>query len=165
MRFIDAEHKKFFEKAKQSCGGRKEKLALVYLLGLTEQTRERWSECYNVQRGTIKPEVLSAAWQTSTTRRVLTLAFDLWGWKSEKQYSVCALFANHSLYPYLVQAMDIRFGVQSRREGTGRPADYGAEDAARIRAAHENGMSIRKIAEHEDMSTATVQKLLKMTSK
>lgn len=161
MRFIDTEHKKFFVRAKPSCGGMKEKLALVYLLGLTEQTRDHWSECYDAKRGTIKPETLSAAWQTNTTRRVLTLAFGLWGWQPEKPFRLDMLFAASHMYPYFVQAMDIRFGVQSRREGTGRPADYGAEDAVRIRAAHENGMSIRKIAEHEDMSTATVQKLLK----
>lgn len=161
MRFIDAEHRKFYERAAKSCGGSREKLACVYLLGLTEKTREKWSECIDLRCGVIKPDALNAPWQTNSTRRVVFLAFGLWGWTPEKPKSVSALFADHALYPFMVQGMDIRFGVQSRREGTGRPADYGAEDAARIRAAHENGMSIRKIAEEEDMSTATVQKLLR----
>lgn len=165
MRFMNDAHKNFFEQRKASCGNNRGKLSLVYLLGLTEETRMHWKECCECSEDevkTIRPDCLSSSWQTTATRRVLTLAYGLWGWTFEKLFRLDGLFADHKLYPFLVQAMDIRF-FPSRREGSGRPRAYDEEDAKRVLEKRAEGMSIRSIAASEKMSTFTVQRILKNT--
>ena len=50
--------------------------------------------------------------------------------------------------------------VSARNKG-GRPSKYSQEDAERITTLKKQGYSIREIAKKEEMSTTTVQKLLK----
>ena len=48
-----------------------------------------------------------------------------------------------------------------RKESTGRPVKYGLKAVMKARQLHEDGLSIRKIAQEMGASTSTVQKLLK----
>lgn len=164
MRFLDNEHKKFFAQRKSCCGSEKKKLAFLYLLGLLPETREHWSECYDLEDGKfkdIKKECFYSAWKTKKTTPVLVLAFELFGIAPTKTYPIFRIFENQTLYPFLIQALDIRFGA-SRKEGTGRPREYDESDAKAVSDLHATGMSIRTIAAVKGMSTATVQRLLKM---
>lgn len=54
---------------------------------------------------------------------------------------------------------------RQRKESTGRPPKYGAEDAALVQELKKEGHSIRKIAAMLQMSTFTVQRLLKCIEK
>lgn len=57
---------------------------LVYLLGLTAETRVNFSQCFNAKSRMIKPEALSEGWQTGSTGRIVRMAFNLWnGWHYE----------------------------------------------------------------------------------
>ena len=54
---------------------------------------------------------------------------------------------------------------RQRKESTGRPKKYGAEDAEKVQGLKKEGHSIRKISAILGMSTFTVQKLLKCAEK
>ena len=61
--------------------------ALFYKLGLSKDTRVHVQELFDFSNGGIKPEGLSASWQTRGSLRICRLAFNLWnGWshRSEK---------------------------------------------------------------------------------
>lgn len=161
MIFIDTKHRRFFEREKEEIGtDDREKLSLLYLIGLTETTREHAAEIYH--DGMAEPDVLSKSWQTATTKKILILAFQLYGMKPKVSLNVLDIFAvGESLYPYLLQALHFRLGYKIRQDGSGRPKLYGEADALRVKKRHASGESIRTIALMEDMSTATVQKLLR----
>jgi len=55
--------------------------------------------------------------------------------------------------------------IRQRKESTGRPPKYGAEDAAKVWSLKVEGNSIRQIAAKLRMSTFTVQRLLKRVEK
>ena len=54
---------------------------------------------------------------------------------------------------------------RQRKESTGRPKKYGAEDAEKVQGLKKEGHSIREISAILGMSTFTVQKLLKCAEK
>lgn len=51
--------------------------ALLYTLTICPETRSRIGQIYDLNERMIKPDVLSAGWQTSTSRRVCLMAFNL----------------------------------------------------------------------------------------
>ena len=85
MFFSNEEHEKFYyEKLKQAednltkgqvdCYHK----ALIYILGISEDTRKHFSQIYDIQSGYIKTECLHEGWQTSGSVRVVRLAFNLY---------------------------------------------------------------------------------------
>ena len=60
--------------------------ALVYLLGVTEETRANFSRCFDGEARMIRPAALGEGWQTGGTARIVRMAFNLWnGWCYESE--------------------------------------------------------------------------------
>ena len=51
--------------------------ALVYLLGMTEETRANFSRCFDGEARMIRPAALEEGWQTGGTARIVRMAFNL----------------------------------------------------------------------------------------
>ncbi len=115
IKFKDSAHEDFFviETANypQDCYYE----AFLYLVGLTDTTRRHFSSIYD---GGIHPESLSAGWQTSTTYKVLRLAFNLFNDccsddcdeenLNTHAYCVSEIFAT-PYAPYLIEAIKLRY--------------------------------------------------------
>ena len=79
MVFADEEHEKFYyEKLEQTRYQDCYHKALIYILGISEDTRNHFSQIYDIKSGFIKPECLHQGWQTSGSVRVVRLAFNLY---------------------------------------------------------------------------------------
>ncbi len=79
MVFADEEHEKFYyEKLEQArCQDCYHK-AMIYVLGISEDTRNHFSQIYDIKAGCIKTKCLREGWQTSGSVRVVRLAFNLY---------------------------------------------------------------------------------------
>ena len=79
MVFANEEHEKFYyEKLKQARYQDCYHKALIYILGISEDTRNHFSQIYDIESGYIKTECLYQGWQTSGSVRVVRLAFNLY---------------------------------------------------------------------------------------
>ena len=79
MVFANENHEKFyFEKLEQARYQDCYHKALIYILGISEDTRNHFSQIYDIKSGCIKPKCLHQGWQTSGTVRVVRLAFNLY---------------------------------------------------------------------------------------
>lgn len=79
MVFKDKKHENFyFEKLKQARYQDCYHKALIYILGISEDTRNHFSQIYDIKSGCVKPECLHEGWQTSGSVRVVRLAFNLY---------------------------------------------------------------------------------------
>lgn len=79
MVFADKEHEKFyFEKLGQARYQDCYHQSLIYVLGISRDTREHFSQIYDIKTGNVKPECLHQGWQTSGSVRVVRLAFNLY---------------------------------------------------------------------------------------
>ena len=79
MVFANEEHEKFYyEKLEQARYQDCYHKALIYILGISEDTRNHFSQIYDMKSGYIKPECLHQGWQTSGSVRVVRLAFNLY---------------------------------------------------------------------------------------
>ena len=79
MVFNSEEHEKFYyEKLEQARHQDCYHKALIYILGISEDTRNHFSQIYDIKSGFIKPECLHQGWQTSGSVRVVRLAFNLY---------------------------------------------------------------------------------------
>lgn len=77
--FKNKEHKKFYQEYLSRC--RYQDVyhkALVYCLGIDNDTRNHVEQIYDFQSGCVKPECLQAEWQTSGSLKVIRLAFNLY---------------------------------------------------------------------------------------
>lgn len=79
MVFADEEHEKFYyeklgQARYQDCCHK----ALIYILGISEDTRNHFSQLYDIKSGYIKTECLRQGWQTSGSVRVVRAAFNLY---------------------------------------------------------------------------------------
>ena len=156
MTFRNEEHQRFYEAARFKHEGDRERLALMYLLGLDDNSRAHW-------RDLIKPNCLRCGWQTGGSRRAVMLAFALF---RGSDIDIVDVMSNAEYYPYFVAALDLRFGHSrpdarpTRKESTGRPVLYTDETRQQVKNRHAAGLSIRKIAAELGMSPTTVAKLL-----
>lgn len=91
--------------------------ALVYLCGLTDETRFHFADIFCWTDWSIRPEVLSAGWQTGGTLRVTRLAFNLWngcgsddpdGTEAQSEYLPDNLFCCPFM-EYFFEAVRLRF--------------------------------------------------------
>ena len=77
--FANEEHEKFYyEKLEQARHQDCYHKALIYILGISEDTRNHFSQIYDIKSGYIKTECLHQGWQTSGSVRVVRLAFNLY---------------------------------------------------------------------------------------
>ena len=79
MVFKDRKHEKFYygklAQARYRDCYHKE---LIYVLGISEDTRSHFIQIYDIKSGYIRPECLHQGWQTSGSVRVVRLAFNLY---------------------------------------------------------------------------------------
>ena len=79
MVFVNEEHEKFYyETLKQVRYQDCYHKALIYILGISKDTRNHFSQIYEIKSGYIRPECLYQEWQTSGSVRVVRLAFNLY---------------------------------------------------------------------------------------
>lgn len=79
MVFAGEEHQEFYhEKLQQVRYQDCYHKALIYLLGISADTRKHFHQIYNLRTGCIKPECLREGWQTSGSIRIVKLAFNLY---------------------------------------------------------------------------------------
>ncbi len=79
MVFANEEHEKFYyEKLEQARYQDCYHKALIYILGISEDTRNHFSQIYDMKSGCVKPKCLYEGWQTSGSMRVVRLAFNLY---------------------------------------------------------------------------------------
>ena len=79
MVFANEEHEMFYyEKLEQARYQDCYHKALIYILGISEDTRNYFSQIYDIKSGSIKTERLHQRWQTSGSVRVVRLAFNLY---------------------------------------------------------------------------------------
>lgn len=116
MLFKDTEHQEFFEQAVTTEQAENDlaRKALLYCLGLTEETRQHIDELYNFHGHVFKGLGLGARWQTKESRKVCCLAFNLYNGFCGRNglyamdYTPWRIF-DTPLQPYLIQAVKIRF--------------------------------------------------------
>ncbi|MCD8075576.1 MAG: DUF6075 family protein [Lachnospiraceae bacterium] len=77
--FRDEEHERFCLQAMEKCrwiDGCHE--ALVYCLGIDQNTRNHVDRIYDFETGEVKPDCLREGWQTVRSMRVVRMAFNLY---------------------------------------------------------------------------------------
>ena len=124
VKFIDNEHKRFFETKITEILKNKPldvyKTSLIYVLGICEITRKNFYEIFDVKKEEIQIEALKGAWQTSSSSKVTRLAFNLysqWCYDSDDdcdkdivspEYNTSNIFCC-SYAPYFYEGVKIRF--------------------------------------------------------
>lgn len=77
--FKNEEHKKFFKTYLQKCRYRDVyHMALVYCLGISEDTRVNVNRIYDFKTGCVKTECFGEGWQTSGSAKIVRMAFNLY---------------------------------------------------------------------------------------
>lgn len=117
LKFYDDEHKQFY---KENTEGKKldcYNKSLIYLLGLTKETRNNFESIYDDVSKEIKITSLNAGWQTGTSNAVCKLAFNLFNGycglqdREAKQFTIENIFAYKELAPYFYEGIRIRFEI------------------------------------------------------
>lgn len=94
--------------------------ALVYMLGMTAETRSNFSRCFDGETRMIRPAALGEGWQTGGTVRIVRMAFNLWnGWCYESEEDAqegrtSDTFTPDNLFccefaPYFYEAVKLRY--------------------------------------------------------
>lgn len=125
--FISDEHKEFYRKHAQKYARDPERLSLFYLLGVSDETRRNIRELYDENAGAIIPDGLAARWQTSSSRALCRLAFNLFHGEpvltdpdadgetlaeETAAYSTAAIFSKLNEWaPYALEALRIRYRI------------------------------------------------------
>lgn len=83
MKFLDNNHKEFFEEKTLEVMERKQNIdryysSLIYILGLCETTRNHFKEIFDLNKEEINIDSIQKTWQTDTSVKVTRMAFSLW---------------------------------------------------------------------------------------
>lgn len=122
--FKSQEHKDFYKEYLPKC--RYQDVyheALVYCLGISEDTRRNANRIYNFESGCVQTECLHEGWQTSGSMKIVRMAFNLYcngtpsAFDSEdmdKQLQECSRYTVEDLFccgyaPYFWEAIKIRY--------------------------------------------------------
>lgn len=121
MKFIDEQHKQFYEQKINERGTADVyRRALIYTLAMCPVTREHFNDIFDLDEGLINRNSLQAAYQTSTSAKVTRMAFSLWNsncWDSDEDleqgilspyYNTSDIFCC-SYAPYFYEAIKIRY--------------------------------------------------------
>lgn len=122
--FKNKEHEKFYKEYLSKC--RYQDVyhkALVYCLGISEDTRNHVQSIYDFKTGCVKTECLHDGWQTSGSVKIIRMAFNLYcnGTPSvfdyedaDEQLSECGCYTVEDLFcssyaRYFWEAIKIRY--------------------------------------------------------
>lgn len=87
--------------------------ALIYALGITEDTRNHFNEIFDIKKDVVLLDSITEGWVTGTTARLLRLAFNLYtddtGEDEPEEYTVSRVFGRDSITEYMLQAVALRF--------------------------------------------------------
>ena len=117
LKFYDDEHKKFYEEHTKEKNLDCYNKSLIYLLGLTKETRNNFDSLYNETTKQIELTGTKESWQTGVSLAITKLAFNLFNGycgledREARQYTVENIFAYNykNLVPYMYEAINIRF--------------------------------------------------------
>lgn len=124
IKFKNNSHQKFYEKWMPQC--RYQDVyhkALVYCLGINDDTRECVTQIYNFETGCVNTECLTNGWITSGSAKVVRMAFNLYcnGTPSVEEYkdeterlSECKLYTVEDIFctgyaRYFWEAIKLRY--------------------------------------------------------
>ena len=122
--FKSKEHKEFYLEYLPQCRYRDVyHAALVYCLGIDRDTREHAEQIYDFKTGLVKTECLHEGWQTSGSKKIVRMAFNLYCngtpstyeyEKAEEQLEDCGRYTVEDLFccgyaPFFWQAIKIRY--------------------------------------------------------
>lgn len=122
--FKSKEHEKFYKTYFARCRYKDAyHEALVYCLGISEDTRRNVDRIYDFTSGYVKTECLHEGWQTSGSLKIIRMAFNLYNNgtpsvydynDSEEQLEECQRYTVEDLFccgyaPYFWQAVKIRY--------------------------------------------------------
>jgi len=131
IQFASEEHKAFYRKMLTATRNNDVfHKAFFYTMGISPETRNNIRVLFDFTDGCIKPEGLSAAWQTGSTRRLCRLAFNLWnGWaevENETRATPYWLF-DCSFAPYFFEAIRLLYPKYCRKLEHPLPTFVGKE--------------------------------------
>lgn len=115
LKFYDTEHDRFYKEHTEGKNLDCYNKSLIYLLGLTEETRNNLKSLYNETTKQIEFTGTTKGWQTGTSLAITKLAFNLFNGycgledKEARQYSVENIFCYKEYAPYMYEAIKIRF--------------------------------------------------------
>ena len=113
MRFKSQAHKDFY-KAMINCTDANSVYhhAFIYTVGLSHDTRNHVQDIFDFKNNCINPEGLHSPWQTSGSRRITLMAFNMWNGYieqgNEQESTPDNLFAS-SEAPYFFEAIRMRY--------------------------------------------------------
>lgn len=121
LKFYDTEHKNFYNEHTKG-----EKLdsynkSLIYLLGLTEETRKHFDKLYNERAREIEFTGITEGWQTGASLAITKLAFNLFNGYSgledseSRFYTVENIFCYKAYAPYFYEGIKLRFNIQEKK--------------------------------------------------
>lgn len=121
LTFYDTEHEQFYNNHTKG-----EKLdsynkSLIYLLGLTEETRTHFDKLYNERTRQIELSGTTEGWQTGTSLATTKLAFNLFNGycglldSEATQYTVENIFCYKQYAPYFYEGIKIRFEIKEEK--------------------------------------------------
>ncbi len=131
--FRSEKHKDFYLKYLPMCRHQDVyNKALVYCLGIDQDTRTHIDSIYDFITGCVKPECLHSGWITSGSARIVRLAFNLFcngtpsvmeyedEGDSEQALSECRQYTVEELFccgyaPYFMEAIKVRYPEYCRR--------------------------------------------------
>lgn len=122
--FSSEKHQNFYEKFLPQC--RHQDVyhkALIYGLGISEDTRNHFHNIYDIKSGCVNPECLLEGWITSGSAKIVRMAFNLYCngtpstdmyRDSEEQMDEMRLYTVEDIFccgyaPYFWQAVQIRY--------------------------------------------------------
>lgn len=122
--FKDKEHENFYylnlKKCFQTDACCK---ALIYCLGIDQDTREHVDRIYDFNTGLIKPKCMEEGWQTSGSRKIVRMAFNLFNngtptvmlyKKVDQRLAECRNYSVEELFccgyaPWFWEAVQLRY--------------------------------------------------------
>ena len=129
LKFYDTEHKNFYDEHTKG-----EKLdsynkSLIYLLGLTNETRNHFNKLYNERTRQIEFTGTTEGWQTGSSLAITKLAFNLFNGYSgledseSRLYTVENIFCYTEFAPYFYEGIKLRFNIQDHKSNEQQQID------------------------------------------
>lgn len=125
IKFYDDKHKEFYNEKIKDITNDSYHRALVYLLGLTEDTRKNFNNLVSYDGKhrpcslSIKPENLNSGWQTGTTYKITRIAFNLFNgycydFIDDEEKEISSRYTPYELFccsfsPYFYEAIKLRY--------------------------------------------------------
>ena len=122
IRFAGNEHKEFYYEQAGRLNPDRYLKALIYTLGVCDDTRRRFESMYDAKERCIVPEALCAEWQTSSSKKATRLAFNLFTGRPASAYNgtdnpdfdECERYGVSDIFccgyaPYFVEAIKLRY--------------------------------------------------------